>query len=154
MTASTLPNDSATVCVVDISTLIFERGAGRIVVRLSTGEGLRVVPVDLHADERELAAQACDETLRHARIWRLSDAGRGCEAAVALYNPLSAQVVVGAIPDCVIFQADEPLELDPSGTLGVIVDDHLVIGTQTLAPSVPDRATLRRAGSCYRPQAA
>lgn len=138
------------VLVLDMSSLRFrwttpERGCVSV---LSTREEvLAVIDADPSEPLATIAFRAMDDALARATVLRADPhhpAGPPLRLAVALYNPLTGEVSLGAVPATVAYTAGERLTVDAAGTLArTSVDDDgetvLVVGDLTLHPVRADR---------------
>lgn len=102
--------------VLDLASLRYQWNAARTAVAVLTaaGELLAVADTPPGTDEREAAFAATDAALARARVNRPGPTGR-VRYRVALYNPYSGEVSVGAVPDTRVFGDGDRLELPAAG---------------------------------------
>lgn len=115
-----------------------------------TGELIALIDVAPGTADREAALAAFDAALDLARVPRpsLTDPSRIVRTRVALYNPYTCEVAVGALPSTVAFGDMAPLQLPPSGVLASRSADEpdvLVVGARRLPRRVPTPASVSRA---------
>jgi len=130
------------VTVIDMGTLQFAWDAdSHEVVVQSDGLGILLrTAIAEQTSDREAIFTALDRVLDQVRLpdpdgqWR----------PVALYNPLSGQVSVGALPETEVYGTDL-VELSPFGTPARCVDGHLVADRWELQRVVPDIAAIQQA---------
>lgn len=138
----------------DLAALRFVRSAtgDSLSALAGTGELLAVIDVAPGTAEREAALAALDAALDRARVPRESVLlpGQRVRTRVALYNPYSAEVAVGSLPDTVAYGDGRPLELPATGALGVLDGEVLTVGARALARREPTPASLSRAYLAHR----
>src|SRR5674476_774856 len=81
-----------------------------VTVLAPTGEVLSSVPLSPHHSESEAAFISTDAALSSARLVRGT-----VRCRVAFYNPNTAVVVVGPLPDTLVYSDSEPLEIPATG---------------------------------------
>jgi hypothetical protein len=122
--------------VIDQATLRFVVGADQVAVHSAAGEVLATIalpdgdPTDA-AWQRRCALEAADAVLGQARVVRETPTGAQ-RCGVALYNPHTCEVALGALPGTRSFGDGEPLELDRFGSAASVVDDGLLLGDRLL----------------------
>jgi hypothetical protein len=82
---------------------------------------------------REFVFQVLDRTLKTGRLTRVDAQGAPGRLGVALYNPYTAEVAVGAVPTTRAFSRGAPLPLPAGGLV-------CTVGSQTLV--LPDGTEL------------
>lgn len=125
----------------DLSALTFRRSSTGTVYLSFPGlqDALGCRPRE-GASERETVFEILDTALGELDV----PAADGSWRRVALYNPLTAQVAVGAVPDTETFTDSEPLTLDLHGTYASLCGGVLVIGGRELPPLVPNSELVKR----------
>jgi hypothetical protein len=136
-------------CVLDMSSLRFHRDRGRIAVLAGSGEMLVSCADDESLDDREAALCGMDTLLATGKLRRHDADGSHVEAVVALYNPYTMEVAVGAMPDTVVYGDGSPLELPGAGALAGSDGGELVLGARTLAVREPEWASVLRAQAAH-----
>jgi hypothetical protein len=134
--------------VFDLSTLSFRRSADGMVYLSLPGladvVGRRPGP---DASERETVFEVLDAALGELSI----PAADGTWRRPAFYNPLTAQVAVGAIPSTETFSDSAPIALDLHGTNASLRNGLLIVGTRELPPLLPDAELVRRSLMAHTP---
>lgn len=136
--------------VFDLAELRFAWGAERtsVTVRDSRGELLATAAVAPGATVREAAFIATDAALRTARVVRDVD-GTLQSFPVAFYNPLTAHVGVGAVPDTQVYVGD-PVPLPAGGAPATVDGDDLLLAGGVFVHSLPSM-TLAAAAAAAHP---
>lgn len=133
------------VCVLDMATLKLHVGPGRNVeVRAATGEVLvrydseALVERALDENPGALVLEAFDEVLAGAFVLRRAPE-RVQRCRVALLNPFTYEIALGALPKTEVFKLEAPLPL--SGMVLPVSSDGLVLDGEVL-----ERVEMRRDG--------
>jgi len=95
--------------VLDLAALRYQWDADRrfLTAFSPAGEILSVVDgADL--SDREAVFAACDLALAEAALMRPDADGVLCDLPIALFNPYTSEVAVGAVPDTDVFSAPAP----------------------------------------------
>lgn len=138
--------------ICDLATLRYQWVAHRTRLQAVTARGEFLAAVDVRAgvDEREAAFLACDAAL--GRGWVRRD---GRRLRVGLYNPYSAEVAVGALPDTAVFADQAPVALPVDGAVAVLDDGAepaIVLGDGRRLPrQARTYASYTRAVNAHRP---
>jgi hypothetical protein len=142
-------------CVLDMGSLRFshDRRSGKLTVFTALDEVIATVDVRGDAVDAEAVFRGLDIALGHAYLIRpeLDDSRK--RLRVALYNPHTAQVVIGPVyaegggPRSVTFAADVPLVLPPGGLAGTVADtgDRMTLADHQLRPLEYSLADLSQA---------
>lgn len=107
--------------------------------------------------DREAATLACDQALDVCRLRRAATEADGSPTKVrykiALYNPYTAKVAIGAVPHNQSFGDFAPLAIPPGGLPARLEDAGpvLLVGERALALSQPTVAELTRELAAHRP---
>jgi hypothetical protein len=94
--------------------------------------------------DREAVFQVLDQAL-NTSIEGPNGLGR-----LALYNPFTAQIAYGSIPDTTTFTDREPIALDGEGTAGYVTGDVLTIAGRELAALDPSLDEVEFAFAAHR----
>lgn len=150
-------------CILDLSGLRYQWNATRstLTVFSPRRDVLAVVATPAGLGDREAAFRACDAALATARLLRLRiDTGPAGEPRptqarhrLGLYNPYTAEVSVGAVPDTRVFSDDRPLALPHDGLCARLDDsdpDALVVDDRVLGLVEPTWASLTRTYAAQR----
>lgn len=99
-----------------------DRRNGTIRALTTDGTALSAVHPRKNELRPDLAFRALDEALRTASLFEPNPAHprERVRLRLALYNPFSADVAYQAVPDTLTFSTGAPLDLDPTGTPGVV----------------------------------
>lgn len=164
--------------IVDLASLRYRWDAERTTLTVFSAqrEVLAVAAGVGHLSDREAASRACDLVLDRGRVsraaadWDYVDVdvvGEDVHAAaaaaaargrvrfrVALYNPYTAQVSVGPVPDTEVFSCNRPLQLPAGGLPTTLVQGHdgpvLHAGNQVLTPFNPTLTAITRTLEAHR----
>lgn len=121
---STMPDNDQDVLVLDMTTLRFRMpGSATGPMRVTSHDNLALATVWPRRNESraDLAFRGMDAALRSARIPSPTCNPRQRRyLQLALYNPHSGDIAVGAVGATVCFAGDEPVVLPPGGALGHI----------------------------------
>ena len=115
--------------VLDLACLRFHRTGDELAVHAPDLGELARCRVAPGTSDREAVFQVLDEALAVARI--PTSAG---SIPVGLYNPLSAEIAIGAVPDTESFTDTEPITLAAYGTIAEYVDGVVHVDGRTLRP--------------------
>jgi hypothetical protein len=134
------------VLVLDMAGLRFRATEQRSALKVlaASGELLAVIDTLPATQSHHAAFAAMDAALATAQVRR---DGKNCK--IALYNPLTAQVVYRPVPS-LVFSDEEPLVVPPGGVLARLEDDVLVIGERVLERVDPSFASATRAWAASR----
>lgn len=119
----------------DLSSLTIRRSPdGKSVSVFSRSDELLAL-LDLHPawSVRESALRAFDATLKTGCVLRFVD-GEVQPCRVALYNPETKEVAVGALPDTVSYTDGEPLDCQSSGILLALSENDALEGLGRTLP--------------------
>ena len=146
------------VLVLDMASMRFSWSPDRTALALLTQRGEMVTVVDTQptADPREEAFNALDHALGKGKVLRTrpGDPTGRVKYQIAFYNPYTAEVTVGRVPDTVALGDGELLPLPPDGAPAVLErrgeDVVLRIGHRTLTPRSATFAALTRTLAAHR----
>lgn len=144
------------VCILDLASLRYQRNREHtsLTVYSALREVLAVLEVDPGLDERELAFLGCDAALERARLVRVDPVRGRSRLRVALYNPYTAEVSLGAIPDTRAFTDESPLLVPEDGLVASLdgsgASSRLVVAGRELVPVEHTFTSLTRAYSAHR----
>lgn len=135
---TTARNGPTNVLIVDMSTMRFQWNPDHTACSALTARGELVAVievVDPDADPGEIAYALLDAALDRGQVLRPDPSDPGNPGArvsyrVALYNPFSAEISLGAVPNTVTFTDHEPVSLETDGLPAVAVagrDPHLTL---------------------------
>ena len=133
--------------VLDLGSLRFERlpGSDRVAAFTASRRLLGAVSVEQDTTEREAVFQLLDHLLASG-VPDVDAVTHVC----ALYNPVTWQVALHAVPDTVSYGDHIPLTLDPEGTLGYVEDGVLNVAGRRLGVFEPSMLLVRQAFAAHR----
>lgn len=143
-------------CILDLASLRYQRNRARtsVTVYSALREVLAVVDTPADMDDREVAFLAADAALSTARLVRIDPERGRVRARLGLYNPYTAEVSVGAVPETKVFSDEELLELPEAGLLGRLEGKgsqvRLEVPGRTLIPVEHTFTSLTRVYSSHR----
>lgn len=113
--------------ILDMASVRTQIAGGRASVSALTcrGEVLSTVVLSEQTSDAEAVFQVFDDALDRCQLTRPDpqDLTQLCRARVALYNPFTAHISVGGVPDTRVFTDNALLQLPPEGLLAELVDD-------------------------------
>ena len=125
------------VVVYDLASLDLRWGAGRRSARLYGANGvlLSVLDVEAGVDGREVAFRVADDALERARVchpralerFSARPEDRRANRRVALYNPFTARIAVGALGRTQVFAGDGPQPIADEGVAGEVDEGVLTL---------------------------
>lgn len=122
----------------DLGTLTYARPEPtRVIVSAPGFPELLVVSVPKVASDREAVFIALDHVLGQARVPEV-----GGMIPVGLYNPLSADIAVGATPNTTTYGDGEPIALPHAGLIASVENDLLTVDDRVLLPRVTSWASV------------
>lgn len=141
-----MPRRTPQATVSDVNYVLFDMGSLRfgmdaerrmLVVRTANMELLGSAAVPDGRSLGEAAFQLLDDLLDRCILPRPG------APRVAFYNPITAEVAIGAVPNTQVFSCGDLLELDPAGSAATLVDGVLNLGKRLLLPKEPSLDGLR-----------
>lgn len=106
------------VLVLDMATLRFLRAGTALRVATRSGLVLGAVHPRRNEARADMAFRAMDAALNGGRVLEVSpeDPRARVHREIALYNPFSADIAYGPVPQTLTFNNGGPLPIDPDGT--------------------------------------
>jgi len=148
---------SRNVLVLDMATIRFRWGPEKATCAAVTSRGEVLAVVETARDDAGnldvpgTAYRAFDEALGSGSVLRVLDDGSAVPVRheIALYNPFTGEVAIGAVPATITFADGRPVELDPAGVTAVALpagaEAYLELsGGRTLLPRQLSLAGLTR----------
>lgn len=143
-----------TVHILDMASLRYRTdGHGSVVVCGVSGELLAVVAVPQDTSAQELVFQAMEHLLTAGSVPRPDPQGVVQMYRVGLYNPYTAEVVIGGAAKATVYCAPGGVALEPDGTRATVTARGLEIGDSCLEVAVPlgGLSDLRDVYAAHRP---
>jgi hypothetical protein len=113
----------------------WSKGSSCLSIYSSRLEVLGVVQLDPELSTEEMALRGLDEVLANGRVERVQFDGR-VVFPIALYNPFTSQVAVGAIPLTRTYSDRAVIDMDDDGCRAKLVEEELYVDERCL-PLVP-----------------
>ena len=137
--------------LMDLSSIRFQWGVrgSALNVLSSRGEPLGIIQVPRDMALEEAALQGFDAALKRGKVERVTEEAGRVRYQIALYNPYTAEVSVGALPKTRVFTDRSALKISADGVAARLEDSGLVIGERVLDEIVGDFKSVSRTLATY-----